>query len=307
MSYRAPHRIPHVATALCTAALACALCACGGSANEATGADFSAPESVVTATFNRDAAQTSNGASIDVSSVNDGYVGVAAQSSAKLKFLVSSGQATYNYDLPQDGTPIICPLTFGNGSYVFRVMQNTSGDSYVELARTTADVSLTSEFAPYLTPNIYCDFTEGSDCVAKARELTEDAANEGEALEKVCQWIVDNVDYDSAKAKQLKDSSGYVPDPDTTLSTKKGICFDYASLGAAMLRSVGIPTKIVCGYVSPDDIYHAWTMVYIDGTWTSAQFNVERKTWSRVDLTFAASGDNENVGDGKDYTDRYVY
>ena len=48
-------------------------------------------------------------------------------------------------------------------------------------------------------------------------------------------------------------------------------------------------------------------MVHIDGTWKSAQFSVKQNTWSRIDLTFAASGDNSNVGDGKDYTDRYVY
>ena len=80
-----------------------------------------------------------------------------------------------------------------------------------------------------------------------------------------------------------------------------------------MLRSQGIPTKIVTGYVSPDNIYHAWIMVYIDGTWQSAQFNIEKNTWSRVDLTFAAGqagssdGQEQKVGDGKDYSDRYVY
>ncbi len=53
------------------------------------------------------------------------------------------------------------------------------------------------------------------------------------------------------------------------------------------------PLKIVTGYVSPGDIYHAWIMVYIDGTWKSAQFSVSPNTWSRVDLTFAASGGGE--------------
>lgn len=119
--------------------------------------------------------------------------------------------------------------------------------------------------------------------------------------------MVDNVSYDNDKASKLKQATGYVPNPDKTLTSKKGICFDYASLGAAMLRSVGIPTKIVTGYVSPDQIYHAWIMVYIDGTWKNAQFSVDKNTWSRVDLTFAADGDNKDVGDGKEYTDRYVY
>lgn len=54
--------------------------------------------------------------------------------------------------------------------------------------------------------------------------------------------MVDNVSYDNDKTYNLKQATGYVPNPDKTLTSKKGICFDYASLGAAMLRSVGIPT-----------------------------------------------------------------
>lgn len=86
-----------------------------------------------------------------------------------------------------------------------------------------------------------------------------------------------------------------------------GICFDYASLGAAMLRSVGIPARIVTGYVSPNDFYHAWIMVYIDGTWHTVQFSVNPGEWSRVDLTFASTGGGSYVGDGVGYQDRYVY
>ena len=54
-------------------------------------------------------------------------------------------------------------------------------------------------------------------------------------------------------------------------------------------------------------IYHAWIMVNIDGTWQSARFSVSPNTWSRIDLTFAATGGGANVGDGESYTDRYVY
>jgi hypothetical protein len=62
------------------------------------------------------------------------------------------------------------------------------------------------------------------------------------------------------------------------------------------------------GYVSPDEVYHSWICVYIDGTWQNVQFDVKSKTWSRVDLTFAADPESVGlVGDGKTYTDRYVY
>lgn len=137
--------------------------------------------------FHADAAQSSNGASIDTSCVNDGYVGAAATNQQRLKFLVTSGQATYSYDLPQDGTAIICPLTLGDDVYQFRVMQNTSGDNYVELLSATVSVTLNSERAPFTMPNVYCNYTDTSACVKKARELTKDAQNQGDAVKDICQ------------------------------------------------------------------------------------------------------------------------
>ena len=293
--------------------MCCALAACGGSSGSGSaggttsGADFVIKTSITSADYDAGAATGENGAYIDTSSVDEGYVAVSATNSSKLKFQVICGNATANYDLPADGTPVACPLSFGDGEYTFRVMQNTSGNNYVELASASASVSMESEFEPFIRPNIYCNYSEDSACVAKARELVASASNEAEALAAICSYIVDNITYDNDKAAELSNATGYVPDPDETLASGTGICFDYASLGAAMLRSQGIPTRIVTGYVSPNSIYHAWIMVYIDGSWQSAQFTVSADTWSRVDLTFAAGGATQNVGDGKEYTDRYVY
>ena len=47
------------------------------------------------------------------------------------------------------------------------------------------------------------------------------------------------------------------------LAQKKGICFDYAALMTAMLRSQDIPTKLVVGYTG--NLYHAWINVYLEG------------------------------------------
>ena len=75
-----------------------------------------------------------------------------------------------------------------------------------------------------------------------------------------------------------------------------------------MLRSIGLPARVMTGYVSPGDLYHSWTMVYIDGSWKTVQFSVNPKKWTRMDLTFAAgSGSKKTVGDGNTYTDRYMY
>lgn len=279
--------------------------ASGGSST--SGSSFTVPSSISTASFNSEGATTQNDSSIDVSSVAEGYVAATATNASKLKLQVTSGQMSYNYDLPSDGTPLIAPLNMGNGTYTVRVMQNTSGNNYVEINSVTTDVSMSSEFEPFLRPNVYCNYDSSSACVAKARELAQNAENEAAAVEAIYDWIVDNVSYDSAKAAQLSDVTGYVPDPDETLSSGTGICLDYASLGAAMIRSLGIPCKIVTGYVSPDNIYHAWNLIYIDGTWQSAEVNVSANTWERIDMTFAASGSSSYIGDGTTYTDRYTY
>jgi hypothetical protein len=100
-----------------------------------------------------------------------------------------------------------------------------------------------------------------------------------------------------------------VPDPDKTLADGKGICFSYASLAAAMLRSQGVPTKIIFGYVSPNDLYHAWNMFYTEEQgWVTAKFETAPGDWNRLDLTFSANGsDDKFIGDGGNYQDVYQY
>lgn len=278
-----------------------------GNPEGTSGVSFSSPKKIEEASFHSSSAAGAHGALVDSSCADKGYIAVKAKNSSRLKLQITLGEQSISHDLPNDGSEAIYPLTFGDGNYSIRVMQNTSASNYVEIYRTQKGVTLKSEFAPFLRPNLYCRFSDKSAATKKARELVADAENVGDAVEAICTYVVDNISYDNAKAQKVGKTTGYVPDPDSTLSSGKGICFDYASLGAAMLRSQGIPTKIMTGYVSPDNIYHAWIMVYIDGTWSSAQFSVDQNTWSRVDLTFAASSGNTLVGDGLDYQDRYTY
>lgn len=74
-----------------------------------------------------------------------------------------------------------------------------------------------------------------------------------------------HISYDSKKINTIDDS--YVPELDKILATKQGICYDYSSLFAGILRSQGIPTKLVKGYKSDLGTYHAWNEVLIDGEW----------------------------------------
>ena len=98
---------------------------------------------------------------------------------------------------------------------------------------------------------------------------------------------------------------------DETLSTKTGICFDYAALTAAMLRSQDIPCKLEIGYSG--DIKHAWIDVYIQNKgWVTKAISFNGDTWKLMDPTFDANSNGneaiqEYIGDESNYTVQYTH
>ncbi len=267
---------------------------------------YVAPEFMDSA-FHADLAESNGVMSIDTSAVSEGYVAVSGHSDVRLKFQVIKDDMTYNYDLASDGTPSIFPLQSGNGYYAFRVMENIVDNKYAVAFETGADVTLIDEFQPYLRPSDYADYSQDSECVKKAEELAFSADTASDVISAVYDFVCKTVTYDTPKAETVE--SGYLPDPDETMTTGKGICFDYATLAASMLRSQGIPTKIIFGYVAPDDLYHAWNMFYTTETgWVTVEFKVNSDNWARMDLTFSANGsDSKFIGDGTNYSDVYEY
>lgn len=250
---------------------------------------------------------TVDGVQIDVSSVAEGYVAVAATSSMRLKFQVIKDDVTYTYNIENDGKPSIFPLQSGDGHYMFRVMENVVDTKYAQKALVETDVTMLDNFQPYLRPSDYVNYTASSRCVLVAQDLAKDCATELDVVAAVFDLVCSSVTYDNVKATTVE--KDYLPYPDETLASGKGICFDYASLVAAMLRSQGIPTKMIFGYVSPGDVYHAWNMFYTDQTgWVTVDYQVSKDSWNRLDLTFSANGADETfIGDGGNYTDVLMY
>ena len=278
--------------------------ASSGGGNSDGGGDFESEYH--DAEFHEDSTEGGGDVQVDLSCVSDGYFGVLANSDTRLKLQVFKDDDTFTYDL-ESGVPQIFPLQSGDGTYTIKVMENVSGNSYYEKYSTSASVTLNDEFAPFVRPNAYADYSEDSDCVKEASKLAEGCSSESEFVGKVYDYICKKVDYDYKEAETV--ASGYVPDPDEVMDTGKGICFDYASLAASLLRSQGIPTKIIFGYVAPDNLYHAWNMFYTDEKgWTTVEFSVDPGDWTRVDLTFSANGQNADfIGDGTNYQDVYEF
>ena len=170
------------------------------------------------------------------------------------------------------------------------------------------DVKLKNKYSPFLYANYYISFQEDSTCVKKAQELAKNCYSSLDVVSNVYNYIIENVTYDKQKAKNIQ--YGYVPNPDETLETKTGICFDYASLMSAMLRSQGIPTKLEVGYVG--EVYHAWISCYVDEIgWVDNIIEFDGKNWSLIDPTLGANNKKSDVkkyiGNGHNYLVKYTY
>ena len=256
------------------------------------------------------AVQKTDKAVIDYSNSKDGYVMAqyTAATSQRLKVQVKGPTTTYTYDLPA-GSWATFPLSDGNGSYKVDVLENTTGKKYAYVVSASFQVTLSDEFAPFLRPNQYVDYGVAPNTVAKAQELAGSIADPLQKVAKIYDYVVASLTYDKEKAAAVQ--SGYLPVLDTVLSTKKGICFDYASLMAGMLRSQGVPCKLVVGYAGT--AYHAWINVWTKETgWVDGVIFFDGTTWQRMDPTFATSGKVSDsimqyIGDGSNYTAKYLY
>lgn len=247
---------------------------------------------------------------IDYSNTNDGYVFVRyTGDSPKVKLqLTGTDQTTYTYDLATNIDTVI-PLSSGNGSYTVTLFESIGVDQYATSFNTSINVNLQNEFGPFLYPNQYVNFTANSNAINQAEKLAQGATSDLEVVARIYAYVSENIVYDKEEAANAP--SGYLPDVDEVLSTKKGICFDYAALMAAMLRSQNIPTRLEIGYAK--DAYHAWVSVYTKDTgWIDKLIEFNGSEWSLMDPTLAANSADikrmkEFIGDGTSYVTKYKY
>ncbi len=252
-----------------------------------------------------------NKAEIDYSNTKDGYVMVrfVAATDKRLKVQVKGPTTTYTYNLTQGQSWTTFPLSDGNGTYKVVVYENTSGTKYATVLSQEMSVTLTDEFAPFLRPNQYVNYENAPKTIAKAQELAGGTTDPLKKVERIYNYVVKNMTYDYKLASTVQ--SGYLPVLDTVLEKKTGICFDYAALMTGMLRSQGVPCKLVVGYAGT--AYHAWISVWSEGTgWVDGAIYFNGTSWQRMDPTFASTGKQsasimQYIGDGKNYTVKYLY
>ena len=248
---------------------------------------------------------------IDASNAADGYIMVRyTGQNAKVKLQITgSDQVTYTYDLKTgSSTDEVFPLSAGDGQYLINVYENISSNQYSTAFSQAIDVRLSNQFLPFLYPNQYVSFDSSSAAVAKASELAVSADTDLDVVTSVYDYIISNITYDYNEADTVQ--SGYIPDVDEVLSTRTGICLDYAALMTAMLRSQQIPTRMEVGYAGT--AYHAWISTYIkDIGWVNGIIKFDGKNWSLMDPTFASTTSEKElksfISDSSNYRLKYIY
>ena len=205
----------------------------------------------------------------------------------KTKFEVMLGDKSYMYELKDTDTPESFPLQLGDGKYEFSIFEHIQGFSYKRVCYSVQMVDVQGDNTPYLASVQNVKWVSSDPVAMKAMALTANLKTDSEKVSAIAGYVMSNVKYDYDKIKTLV--PGYEPDPVSTLKTGKGICYDYASLTAAMLRSIGIPTKLVKGFTTLSPEYHAWNEVLVNGEWKTVDttFGSQMKGWGMKVSTFA--------------------
>lgn len=207
--------------------------------------------------------QTSGKLVADLSNAKEGYflAAITAPTNHKMKMRVQKGDVTMTYDMNLKGEYDIFPLQLGSGHYDILLYENVSGKKYSQAGYLGLDVQLDREDAAFYYPNQYVDYTILSAAVAKAAELCDGMTDPLQIYETLCNYMKTSFLYDYVKAVTVQ--AGALPDIDGSYEKKMGVCQDLSAILACMLRTQGLPCRLIIGYA--DKQYHAWTTTEING------------------------------------------
>jgi len=235
------------------------------------------------------AAETfNNGGSVSTSSLQNGtitintnladkgIIGVQADvdGNQKLKIKVSLDSQSVYYDIAS-GQMIKVPMQMGNGDYSVELYQNISGSEYKKLYGDKININAKDPNEVYLLSSQIVNYEDSKEIPALDGTLLQNKNNDIDKCKAIYDYVVKTISYDYNKNSQI--DSTYIPNVDQVIADQKGICYDYAALVASLLREAGIPAKLVMGYRSDSQDYHAWNQALIGGKWITLD-----ATWDSV-------------------------
>lgn len=124
----------------------------------------------------------------------------------------------------------------------------------------TAIAWMPDEMLRYLLPSRYVE----SDALAASAQQLFGAAPPGlQRVQQISQWIHDHIAY-------VPGTSNAETAASQVLAQASGVCRDFAHLGIAFCRALGIPARLVVGYVrfeEPPQDFHAIFEAWLGGQW----------------------------------------
>lgn len=223
------------------------------------------------------AAQLSTATEFDNTKVPTGTVGAkyTPESEKRIKTRVQLGETDkYDYDLFGRKDYEYFPLQLGNGDYSVTIFENVTDTKYRPVKSQNVKADIPDKLLVYKASVQTVNWNKDMAVIKKAQELTKNLKTDKDKVSAVYQYVVSAISYDYDKINKI--DSTYVPDIEAVIKAGKGICYDYAAVLAAMLRSLNIPTKLVKGYSSNVKEYHAWNEVYL----------AAEKRWMVIDTTY---------------------
>ena len=164
-----------------------------------------------------------------------------------------------NWTMPESGNRYL-RITVEPGDFRLRY------EAVVELNPQLLDANAIGEIAAaelpletltHLYPSRYCQ----SDKLERFARRTFGSLPPGyERVNSICNWICDNVDY-------IPGSSDALTSAFDTVTQRSGVCRDFAHLGIALCRALGIPARYVSAYawrLDPPD-FHAVFEALLNG------------------------------------------
>ena len=211
------------------------------------------------------------------SHADEGYVMVQPpKTKTKMKFTVETGGTKLQYDIDgthqtdkdKDGKEVqhyeVIPLQLGRTNYTLTLWKQVEGKKYGKIGSVKVAADMEDELRCFLYPNQYVDYTAESPCVLKAIELCNGMTDQAQIFSTVKSFVLKNFQYDFIKSVTVAGSSGMLPDIEYCWKNKMGICQDLSAMTCAMLRSQGVPARLIIGQLGSGTA-HAWVLAVVNG------------------------------------------
>jgi hypothetical protein len=228
----------------------------------------------------------------------EGFVSIKGNTSKeKLKLMVLKGNEQLWFDVRLEDGKFEQELWLnkGLGQYTIYIMVNEYDRKYSFGPKLIVDnIKVQNEL---LIPDKHIESTNKL-IIEKALEITKHLNSDVEKAKAIYNWVIQNIEYDYEKySKHLTNDYNNEYGALLALNTRKGVCYDYVALTAALGRASGIQTKLVkgTGIINGRTGYHAWNEMYLE----------EQNKWVKLDTTFAAVLKG-NYFDNEDFDESHI-